>query len=123
MSTILYKTIFLILSILPFINGMDIKLSLGKKLETSGYYPLIITYKNFNYYITYNVESDKKIQKIIIKKSLNYYKDSVNQALTNFLKDVPKMVQNVLKDKIKDYALDLKIFQKFSEIHSKYSPF
>ena len=43
MSTILYKTIFLILSILPFINGMDIKLSLGKKLETSGYYPLIIT--------------------------------------------------------------------------------
>jgi len=98
-------------------------LYLNYTIDVTSYYPLIITYKNFNCYIAYNVESDKKIQKIIIKKGLNYYKDSIDQALTNFLKDVPKMIQNVLKDKIEDYALALKIFQKFTEIHSKYSPF
>ena len=43
MTSIYYKTIFLMLLIFPFINTMDIKLSLGKKLESSGYFPLVIT--------------------------------------------------------------------------------
>ena len=34
---------FFLLFLLSSIKSIDIKLSLGKKLETSGYYPLVVT--------------------------------------------------------------------------------
>ena len=43
MPTIFYKIFFLFISIFQSINSLDIKLSLGKNLTSSGKYPLVIT--------------------------------------------------------------------------------
>ena len=101
--------------------GVD-SLYLNYTIDIISYNPFKITYNNFRYKIAYNVESEKLISHLIIKKGLSYYKDSIEQQLTKFLEDVPNMVQILLKDKIKQYDLILKIIEKFSEIHSKYTP-
>ena len=97
-------------------------LYLNYTIDIINYNPFKIAYNNFYYNIAYNVESDKKISQLIINKGLSYYKDSIEQQLTKFLKDVPNMVPILLKDEIKQYELILKIIEKYSEIHSKYMP-
>ena len=91
-------------------------------IDVESYYPLKLAYNNFNYKIDYNVGSDKMIQQLLIGKGLNYYKDSIKELLTNFLKDLPNMIPILLKDIIEDYEKALKIIQHFTKIHSKYSP-
>ena len=95
---------------------------LNYAIDVKSYYPLKLAYNNFNYKIVYNVGSDKMIQQYLIGKGLNYYKDSINELLTNFLKDLPNMIPIWLKDIIEDYQKILKIIQNFTKIHSKYSP-
>ena len=91
-------------------------------IDVKSYYPFEITYGGFNCTINYSVESEKKISQLIINKGMNYYKDSIDNSITNFLKDVPNMAPIIFKDKIEYYELVLKILEIFSEIHSKYTP-
>ena len=88
MSSIYYKTIFLIFSIFPAINTLDIKLSLGKKLASSGHYPLVVTLTEpfiyetnpIDLFCVFDVSGSMSLEKRLekLKASLNLIIDALD---------------------------------------------
>ena len=88
MSSIYYKTIFLIFSIFSVINTLDIKLSLGKKLASSGHYPLVVTLTEpfiyetnpIDLFCVFDVSGSMSLEKRLekLKASLNLIIDALD---------------------------------------------
>ena len=80
------------------------------------FYPFKVDQVRYNYKIEYNIESEKTIIKFFLRKGVEYFKDTINQKISDHLEKVPNLIQTKMKTIVKKYDFVFQIMGYYVRI-------
>ena len=105
-----------------FISGPNNYVSIGDEITIDldyislnytlfvDFYPFAVKQVGYNYKIGYNVESEKTIINFFLKRGVEYFKNTINQKISEHLEKVPNLIQTKMKTIVKKYDIIFQIF-------------